>query len=159
MKKKPTWQNVAAVLLLILGSTRILGYSFNNKVLQGLGAATGFAPFPKVFCDTDGYEAFTASFRLVGTKSDGSKETLELTPATYAKLEGPYMRRNVYGAALVFAPRLPEKLRDTLHEQALRPGAPLREEFGIGSDWDSATLSITDRDGKTFHYTIPCLQK
>lgn len=159
MKNPSPWPNRLAILILLLGLTRMTGYFLNSKVLQGIGAASGIAPFTKVFSDTDGYEAFTASFLLRGRTADGSVEEVVITPGRYARLRGPYMRRNVYGAALVFAPRLPENLRTALHRDALRPGSPLRQELGLPDDWVSADLIIRPREGSAdspFTYSIPC---
>ncbi len=158
MKPNSPWPNRIASLLLVLGLTRMVGYWTQSKILQGIGAASGIAPFTKVFSATDGYEAFTASFVIRGTSAAGAASEIQLTPEIYSKLRGPYMRRNVYGAALVFAPRLPETLRTTLHSQALGPHSPLRTELEIPADWVSAELIIHPREGSpdsAWTYQIP----
>ncbi len=159
MKPNSPWPNRIAFLVLVLGLTRMVGNWTQSKVLQGIGAASGIAPFTKVFSATDGYEAFTASFVIRGTAANGAVSEIQLTPEIYSQLRGPYMRRNVYGAALVFAPRLPEALRMTLHNQALRPDSPLRTELEIPADWVSAELIIRPREGSpdsAWTYQIPC---
>lgn len=159
MKNPSPWPNRLAILILVLGLTRMAGYCMNSKILQGIGAASGIAPFTKVFSDTDGYEAFTASFLLRGKTASGSVEEIIITPERYARLRGPYMRRNVYGAALVFAPRLPENLRTVLHRDSLKPGAPMRRELGVPDSWISADLVILPREGSaesSFTYPISC---
>lgn len=161
MKPNPQhrWPNIIAAFLMVLGLTRMAGYWMDNRLLQGIGAASGIAPFTKVFSATEGYEAFTASFVIRGNNAAGESGEIHLTPQVYAQLNGPYMRRNVYGAALVFAPRLPERLREQLHSQALRPESPLRKELHVPAEWTSATLIIRPREGSglsPWTYQIPC---
>jgi hypothetical protein len=153
MSKRISFQNAAALLVLALGLTRMAGYLLDNRVLQGIGAASGVAPFTKVFCSADGYEAFTADYWLYGQRADGSKEKLKLTPELYAKIQGPYMRRNVYGAALVFAPRLPEQLRQCLHDTALQPNSTMWQELALPKDWISASIHIQDREGQEWDFS------
>ncbi len=160
--------NIAASIILCIGLTRMIGYSIDSKILQGLGAATGIAPFTKVFSTHHGYEAFTASLILEGQLADGHWESIPLTPELYAKLTGCYMRRNVYGAAIVFAPGLPEAIREALHAQILKPENPLRRELAIGfgpqeeNRWRQARLIVQPRPDAggslppAFSYALPC---
>jgi hypothetical protein len=46
-------------------------------------------------------------------------------------MRGPYNRRNVYGAALAYAPVLPPALRDPVTKHALCGDAPLLRELGL----------------------------
>jgi hypothetical protein len=62
---------------------------------------------------------------------DGTERQLELTPEVYAKLRGPYNRRNVYGAALAFGPVLPVEMRNAVMKYALCGERPLFRELGI----------------------------
>lgn len=142
-------RNLAAIGVLALGSLQMLGYLTSSKILRGAGLAGGVAPFPKVFCAVDGYEAFAASFSLAGTKADGTTWSKRLDAEWYAKLQGPYNRRNVYGAALAFAPRLPPELQQTLLTKALRPGSQLRTELEIPADVRELKVIITPRPGET----------
>lgn len=157
MKFSSRFSNAVAACILLLGLTRMAGYAWDCRWLQGLGAASGIAPFTKVFSSVDGYEAFTALCALRATDSAGIRQEIHLTPARYASICGPYLRRNIYGAMLVFAPRLPEKLRDSLHRQALKPHAALRRELGIPDDWTDFEILIQPRDcnaGAGFTYQV-----
>lgn len=142
-------RNILAMVLLAVGSTQMIGYLSGIKSLRGVGLASGVAPFPKVFCEADGYEAFAASYRLEGHLPDGTRWAREFDPEWYSQLRGPYNRRNVYGAALAFAPRLPEKLRDHLLEEALAPSSRMRRELGIPADLQGGTIVITPRTGES----------
>jgi len=139
-------RNILAVVLLIVGSSQMIGYLTGLKPLRGVGLASGVSPFPKVFCEADGYEAFAASFRLEGQRADGTLWVREFDPEWYSQLSGPYNRRNVYGAALAFAPRLPEKLRDHLLDEALSPTSRMRSELNIPDDLQGETIVITPRE-------------
>lgn len=142
------WRNHLAIVLLLLGSMQMVGYLIHSKVLRGIGAAGVFAPFPKVFCEADGYEAFAASFLLEGTDEQGKPWSLALTPEIYSKLSGCYNRRNVYGATLAFAPRLPEKLRDDLLAYSLAEDSALRRELDIPAGLHDVQIRITPRLGE-----------
>ena len=60
--------------------------------------------------------------------------SLLVTPEVYARLQGPYNRRNVYGAALSYGPVLPPELRDPVMRYAVCGDAPLLRELGIDPD-------------------------
>jgi len=141
-------RNLLAIALIAIGSLQMIGYFAQSKILRGLGLASGVSPFPKVFSEADGYEAFAASFEIHGTTPDGKPWKRQLDPAWYANLTGPYNRRNVYGAALAFAPRLPEKLRDTLLQQALSTGSAMRNELQIPGELTGLEIQITPRSGE-----------
>lgn len=112
----------AAVLLTLLGLAQMAGDLAGIRVLKGIAAATGASPAPKVFSAVQGLETYSTRFYLAGT---------ELTPSVYARVRGPYNRRNVYGAALAYAPVLPEELRNPVLVYALCGEAPLMRELGI----------------------------
>ena len=138
-------RNRLAIAVLCLGMLQMTGHFLGSDILRGLGLATGVSPYPKVFCEADGYEAFAASFRLEGRLADGSDWSCDIDPERYARLAGPYNRRNVYGAALAFAPRMPDELRDRLLTDALRPDSVLRRELDIPGDVGELMVVITDR--------------
>lgn len=141
-------RNIAAIIILAIGSLQMAGYITGSKVMRGIGLASGVAPFPKVFCEADGYEAFAAGFTVEGTL-EGKSWSRRLDPRWYSDLRGPYNRRNVYGAALAFAPRLPEALRQSLLNEALSPGSTLRQELGIPENITDLRILITPREGET----------
>ncbi len=142
-------RNGLAMLLLGIGFTQMVGDLVGSKILRGVGLASGIAPFPKVFCEADGYEAFAAKFRLIGISADGSSWSCDLGPDLYSKLPGPYNRRNVHGAALAFAPRLPAELRDALLQHNLAPNSALRRELGIPADVTQLRVEILPRAGES----------
>ena len=141
-------RNWLAILLLAVGSMQMAGYLTGSRFLRGLGAASGIAPFPKVFCEAEGYEGFAATFIIAGMRQDGTPWERKLDPECYAQIRGPYNRRNVYGAALAFAPRLPEALRQALLTEALAPGSAMRKELRVPEDLREIRICIVPRPGE-----------
>ena len=138
-------RNLLAVALLLFGCLQMAGYLTDRPELRGIGAASAVAPFPKVFSDVDGYETFAADFVLRGVDAEGATFERAITPEFYAQLEGPYNRRNVYGAALSYAPRLPEPLWQAVWCHGLGEGGPLLAEFGLPEGAKNLTMEIKTR--------------
>lgn len=156
--KAPRWIGWCSIAILCVGSLQMLGYLLENTALRGIGAACGFAPYTKVFCDVDGFETFAAKFSLALTDENGETEIVEVTPEFYRQLEGPYNRRNVYGAALSYAPRMPEELWHSVFCYGFN--GPLREEFGIGDEVSEISILIQTRTkgrDDSWSFTPPCL--
>ena len=135
------WRNAVALLIGMFACSAMFGDLLQMRTLKGIGAASALAPCPKVFCDTRGLEAFASDFWL-RFETNGSAAEVKLTPQLYAKLKGPYQRRNVYGAALSFAPRLPEPLWRAVFNYALAPTGPMRRELGIPAQASGVTVVI-----------------
>lgn len=139
---KASIANRVAILIGVLACAQMAGAISGVRPLRGLGAAWGFSPCPKVFADVEGLEPFASEFTVGWLGADGGRMTMELTPEAYARLRGPYVRRNVYGAALSYAPRLPEALWKEVFGYGLGRGGPLREELGIPADARDLTVRI-----------------
>ena len=95
-----------AAALISVGCVQMVGDVLRILPLKAFGAATGASPAPKVFTAQDGFETYANRFFLEWRDAAGSKQSLELTPATYSGIGGPYNRRNVYGAVFSYAPVL-----------------------------------------------------
>ena len=138
-------RNVAALVLLAVGSLQMIGAVSGSAALRGIGAATAIAPNPKVFSDVDGLETFASEFVLSYRDTLDAVQRLEITPQVYAKLGGPYNRRNVYGAALSYAPRLPEPLWMAVYCHGMSANGPLRRELGLDPADRDFILTIRTR--------------
>jgi hypothetical protein len=130
--------NKAAIFLVALGLLQMTGDLLEQYVsaplgraLKGMGAATTASPAPKVFSSVRGFETYSTRFFIEWTDRSGNEHSLRITPEIYARLRGPYNRRNVYGAALAYGPVLPAKLREPVMRYALCGDAPLLRELGI----------------------------
>lgn len=151
------WRNFAALSLLVIGLTQIAGDLFGSRVLKGIGAATAIAPCPKVFCDINGWEAFASTFELI---TDGDEHiSVRITPELYARLKGPYNRRNVYGAAIAAAPRLPEPIWRSVLCYAFRSPGVLRPELGLPEPAKCIRIILrTNTRDRNECWVSPCIQ-
>jgi hypothetical protein len=127
------------VFLVTLGSLHMAADVLDMPKMKAVAAATQVSPAMKVFTAHRGYETHAARFSLHWRDEAGGTMILELTPATYARVSGPYNRRNVYGAAFAYGPLLrADPLTRPMHDSVMRyalctPGV-LREEIGIPRD-------------------------
>lgn len=133
---------IVALLLLSVGLLQMLGDLLQVPAMKGIGAATMISPAPKVFSSVKGLETYSTRVSLQWIDQEGFPQEISLDQETYAKLKGPYNRRNVYGAALAYGPVLAQdhRLRPLLREVlafALTGEAPLLVELGI----DPGTVS------------------
>ncbi|HTQ60615.1 MAG TPA: hypothetical protein VMI32_10350 [Candidatus Solibacter sp.] len=146
-----------AVFLLVLGLMQMTGDLLKLPALKAVAAATGASPAPKVFSTVQGLETFSSQFRIEWQDRNGKTNTLELTPEIYAQVRGPYNRRNVFGAALAYAPVLAKDPRtrsmyDSVVGYALCGEAPLLRELGIDPAKISspAQIRLVPRSGSAF---------
>ena len=116
----------APLFLVILGVAQMIGDVTQFIPLKAVAAATGASPAPKVFSAVQGLETYSTRFFL-----DLGHEHIELTPELYARIRGPYNRRNVFGAALAYGPVLPPNRRDPVTRYALCGDAPLLRELKL----------------------------
>jgi hypothetical protein len=125
---------LAALALGVLGCVQMTGDVLGLRSLRAVGLASHASPAPKVFTAQEGYETFSPRFFVTATDAAGGKRMLEMTPATYARLEGPYNRRNAYGAALSYGPVLAANPRtrpmlDAVMQRAFCGPAPVLHEL------------------------------
>ncbi len=126
----------ASLFLLVIGLLQMTGDLLRLPALRAVAAATGASPAPKVFSSVQGLETFSSTFYLEWRDRDGVAHTVELTPELYSRVRGPYNRRNVFGAALAYAPVLADDPRtkpmyDSVVRYALCAPAPVLRELGI----------------------------
>lgn len=136
---------VAALALLALGLLQMSGDLLGVPALRAAGATTCASPAPKVFTDVRGFETFSADFTLEATARDGRVVRVALDPALNARVAGPYNRRNVYGAALSYGPRLPAPLLDQVLDHAFHEPGALRDELGLPGDLVAIKVEAASR--------------
>lgn len=117
--------------LVVLGSLQMVGDLAGILALKAIGAATNASPAPKVFSSVQGLETYSTRFFVEWRTATGATARVELTPETVSRLRGPYNRRNVYGAALAYAPVLPPQLREPVMHAALCGDRALLRELGV----------------------------
>lgn len=144
--------NLFASVLFVFGLSSMTGYVLDIDALRGIGSASLIAPAPKVFSDVDGLETFASSFELRAPLYDVQ---ISLTPELYSRMHGPYLRRNVYGAALSYAPRLPEELWHPVFCYAF--SGRLQQELGIPTYPYSVEIRTNTR-GRSDRWSleVPC---
>jgi len=125
-----------AIALLVLGLAQMAGDLSGLTALKGLAAATAASPAPKVFSSVRGLETYSSRFYVEYQDRKGQQHSLLLTPELGARLQGPYNRRNVYGAVLAYGPVLlsdprARPLFDSVARYALCGQAPVLREVGI----------------------------
>ena len=138
---------IMAAVLLSVGLLQMLGDLLQAPALKGIGAASLLSPAPKVFSSVKGLETYSTHVSLRWVDRDGLAQEILLDQETYAKLEGPYNRRNVYGAALAYGPVLAQddRLRPLLREVlafALTGEAPLLVELGVDPETVSYPMTL-----------------
>jgi hypothetical protein len=154
LRLTPKAANVSAVVLVVAGCLQMAGYLVGSLPLRGVGAALAMSPFPKVFSDVDGLETFASTFTLQWRDTQG-EHRLPITPELYSRLEGAYNRRNVYGAALSYGPRLPSRIWEAVFCYGFGPDGPLRREFGLGPYAHGIAVHIrTNTRGRTDQWLL-----
>jgi hypothetical protein len=99
-------KNLPTLLILAVGSLQILGYLTGIQSLRQLGQLSAAAPLPFVFSEFRGLETFSLDFTFNAETVVGNSLTLKMTPQVYSQFQGPYNRRNIYGAVLAYGPKL-----------------------------------------------------
>src|SRR5215471_2845141 len=89
-----TSRTVAIGALTLLGFAQMTGDVFHIPALKAVAAATAASPAPKVFSAVKGLETFSTRFFVEWTDTAGVAHSVEITPENYARLRGPYNRRN-----------------------------------------------------------------
>lgn len=122
--------------LLVLGLLQMAADILHVPALKAMAAATAASPAPKVFSAVRDLETYSTNFFVEWTDGEGRFHSVEITPARYERLRGPYNRRNTYGAVLAYGPILQSdpKLRpmfDSVSHYALCGDAPLLHEIDI----------------------------
>jgi hypothetical protein len=149
MKTKTS--NILCLGVLAISSTAIVGHVTGLKALKSIGLATGVAPYTKVFCQAEcldsgqTYETFAAEFSICYTNPDGTQVEQKLTPSVYQKIQGPYNRRNVYGAVIAYGPALPESIRTATFKYALTEPGTVAHELGIPADASQVEIIIKSK--------------
>lgn len=127
-------KEIASYALVALGLLQALGFALGSDTLRGLGAMTAASPLPLVFSSFRSWETFAADFEIELTRQNGERVRQLVTPQLYAKLDGPYNRRNTYGAVLSYGPALDAPRERALVDAVLRYGlcghGPLAQRFG-----------------------------
>jgi hypothetical protein len=144
-----TRDKLAFAFLVGLGTLQMAADVVGATRVKGLAAALQVAPAMRVFTAHQGWETHAARF-TVRWEAGGRSGVVALDPATYGNVAGPYNRRNVYGAALAYAPVLRADARtrpmqlSVVHYAFCTPGT-MRAELGLPVDARRFVVDITPR--------------
>lgn len=131
--KPPRWRMWGLGAMALVGLSHPVGASLGllgapdsvSKAVSAPGKAMLASPAPKVFCRMGPLEPFAYRHR-VEVERGGVTSSFALDRERYGSLPGPYALRNVYGAALVFGPLLPERTTEgVLRHGVCEPGGLL----------------------------------
>jgi hypothetical protein len=157
-----------AVALLVVGSFQMTGDLLDVPWLVGLGAASHASPAPKVFTTVGDGEPFSADFEIAVELSSGERTVVPLTSERYRQIEGPYNRRNAFGAVVAGGPHLHDAphvgpMMEAAGRYAVCGDAPLLRELGLlaepsdgGAVPVSTTLLQRGRDGRIVRWELRC---
>jgi len=124
------------LVLVLIGSVRAIADISGFSNVSSFFSLFNVSPAMKVFTAHNNYETFSPKYMLDFQGVDGEAVSVELTPELYRKLEGPYNRRNVFGAAISYGPVLvsnqktADLFNSVAHYSFCRPGI-LIEELGL----------------------------
>lgn len=159
-QQKIVKNRIPALILITVGLISPIGYFFNITALKGLGLSYAISPLPLVFSDVNGFETFSAKFELNLNYVDGESEKFEISPRSIKNFSGPYNRRNVYGAAISYSPRLPSPVVQSILFSALCEPGFIKEEFAIKKDIRNIELitksQTQGRENQSFQSRIKC---
>ena len=148
--KQNRYTLVGAGFLLLIGLLQMTGDLLGVPALKGIGAATAASPAPKVFSAVRGLETYSTRFFVEWTDDNGDARSVELTPELYSRIEGPYNRRNVYGAIVAYGPVLAttettRPMYEGVARYALCGDARLLRELGIDPETIAGDLRVRYR--------------
>ena len=140
-------QKILLLFLVLVGSVRALADVGGFPEVSAFFSLFNVSPAMKVFTAHKGYETFSPTFMLDFHGRESETVSVELTPELYRKLEGPYNRRNVYGAVISYGPVLVSNLKtaNLFHSVArysfCKPGKLIEElSITVPDDFSGVTI-------------------
>jgi len=152
---------VGIAVLFFFGLLQMGGDLAGRQRLRDVAAATAASPAPKVFSTVRGLETFSTRQFLEWKDSGGEIRSLELTPASYARIRGPYTRRTVFAATLSRGPLLVSDPRGRrMFAWAARyamcePPAALLWELGVGEGARQVQTRMVPRERSLHDPSLP----
>ena len=142
------------ITVILIGFLQTIGHVSGIKVIKNLGVVTAASPLPIVFTEVKGVETFASDFYIQWSTDQGELKKIQITPAIYSKLKGPYNRRNIFGAAIAYGPVLPENIWKPILSYGIC-NEILQEELEIPFNKENCTIEIQTRTkSKTDHWTL-----
>ena len=149
MKRTSLGRIAALSVLAILGASNAIGSTVElvspraGKAIAAIGRVSLASPAPKVFCKIGAIEPFAREHAIELRYEDGATASYAVDRTRTIHLRGPYALRNVYGAALVFAPLLPPRTTAAIVQHGLCEGMALDAPLGDGLHGPPRSVVIT----------------
>jgi hypothetical protein len=137
--------HLAGCLVVAAGLFQLGALALRDPRLIAAGTAYAVSPYPLLFGQWEGLEAFATDVELSGSDREGRLERIRLQPHTLSGLSGPWARRHAYVGALLLAPRLPERLVQSVARYGMCDGGPLARALGFGPALASVSWKIETR--------------
>jgi hypothetical protein len=138
MTQRTKWRLTAAALTLV-GCGGMLADLAGVQSAKGLLNAWGGSILPRVFSTVDGLETFSSTIWVRFNDRSGQCFEVPLDKSLANRLRGPYNRRNVYGAILVYGPVLQNHpqlgpMVETVLRRSTEEGGPLLSAFQLSGN-------------------------
>lgn len=88
--------------VLIIGCLNMAGFLISNPTMRGLAIVSTSSPLPLVFSSFNSVETFSLNFTVEVKLMNNQSLIIPLTRDIYSQIDGPYNRRNVYGAIFCY---------------------------------------------------------
>ena len=137
--------NVLGVVLVVCGLFQIFGYVSQNNRLFLFGQALAMAPLPMPFRNSDGYENFASVRSYDVAFTDGTHIKLDRDRELVAALSGPHRRKIVYMQAMMFLPRMPQRISTPVLEYLLCQSDFVSSLGIVPSDRTMKSVTVTTR--------------
>jgi hypothetical protein len=148
---------IPVVVVLLIGGLQTFGFIFEFDGLRKAAQLTAASPLPLVFSHYRGLETFSPRFSIKIEPPHAEARVIQITPERYAALDGPYNRRNMYGAAFAFGSVMKYPEEEALVTQILRYGfcneGPLAQLISA-TPHDVLTVQILPK-GESSMRTLP----
>jgi hypothetical protein len=113
---------IISAVVIIIGALQCFGFIFQSDNIRKLGQLTAASPLPLVFSHFRGLETFSPRFFLRVERDQFAPQEVPITPELYSQLDGPYNRRNLYGAAFAYGAVLQKESERQMVNEILRYG-------------------------------------
>lgn len=136
-------------LVLLIGSLSMLGTVTKLDPVKGIGFMTTASPLPLVFSKFRDVENFSSDYYMDIKFKNGEQTSFKVTPEMYERAQGPYNRRNPYGAVLAYGPMLTKPneliLRDKVMQYSACGQGSFMREIGIDQPIEHINVTVKSK--------------
>ena len=144
MITNPKANAIACVLVVIFGLLQMIGHVTGLESLKNAAKLTVASPLPLVFTSVKGVETFAQDFYLVYGE-DGQSIRQQITPQLYSTFSASYNFRNVLGAAVSYAPVLPDEIRNAVLHYFFIENKEISSALRIPHDATNLRLEVVSK--------------